>query len=69
MSVGDGPRTGTWLAVFVGALDRNRLVESAPGEHFPPAELDGFRLSSANEATRVATYRALGGEAGDPIPA
>lgn len=64
-----GSPPGAWLAVFVGALDRNRLVETEAGEHFPPPEMDGFRLSSANEATRVATYRALGGEADDPIPA
>jgi hypothetical protein len=57
-----------WLALFVGAPERRRLVAAAEGEHFPPATLDGYRLSSANETTRVATYR-RGGEAGDPIPA
>jgi hypothetical protein len=49
---------GAWVALFVGDPRRGRTVDAPEGEHFPPAELDGYRLSSANETTRVATYRA-----------
>lgn len=48
---------GTWLAMFVDEPGRNRQVDAAPGEHFPPAELDGCRLLAANETSRVARYR------------
>ncbi len=57
----DSP-VGEWQAVFVGDPTLNRPVVAPEGEHFPPARLDGHRLSSANEATRVATYSPVGGD-------
>lgn len=56
----DSPRE--WQAEFVGDPSLNRPVAALDGEHFPPARLDGHRLSSANEATRVATYSPVGGD-------
>lgn len=49
---------GPWEGRFVGDPGTVRPISAAPDEHFPPAEVDGYRLASANEATRVATYRA-----------
>lgn len=49
---------GPWIARFGSDSVPDRPISAAPDEHFPPAELDGHRLKAANEATRVATYRA-----------
>ena len=64
MSSGTQPDSpvGEWQAEFVGDPTLNRPVAAPDGEHFPPARLDGHRLSSANEATRVATYSPVGGD-------
>lgn len=52
---------GPWTAQF-GDGRAERQVNAAADEHFPPRLLDGFRLVSANEATRIATYRAADAE-------